>query len=471
MSSVAAPVDRDDLVDREVVLRFLLSAAFWLVFAPTIGVILSIKFNYYDFLGNISWLTWGRLRPVHVMGVIFGAFSSAIVGLTYYMVPRLCGVRMYKENWSRALVWIWNIGLTGALVSLPLGQNIGIEAGEFPLWANVIVEIALIMITIQVVVTVVRRKEPRIYVTLWYLTAAYIWTVFNYAFGHFILPYSMPGVNNAAMHGLYIHYVVGLWITPAGLAVIYYFLPLSAQAPALQPQTVARRFLVAGLLLSLRRNPPLHLQSDPVLDADDRHRGVDDADHSGLDGPPEFLRHVRRELEALPGVLHRQVPDHRGALLPDRLFPGVDGGASGHAAADAFHGFRDRALAPDGLRDLHPVGDGRHVLRDSEGVRPRALFEDARSVALLAHRGRLLADGVGSDASGTPAGDDARRRRGLRGLDGGDEALLVHADARRRHDGHRCAARNVELLHDGRAWATHRGAGLGAAAAPEPQWT
>jgi cytochrome c oxidase cbb3-type subunit 1 len=58
-----------------------------------------------------------------------------------------------------------------------------------------------------------------------------VWTVFNYAFGHFILPFSMPGVNNAAMHGLYIHYVVGLWITPAGLAVIYYFLPLAAKRP------------------------------------------------------------------------------------------------------------------------------------------------------------------------------------------------------------------------------------------------
>ena len=57
MSAAVAPVNRDDLVDREMVLRFLLSAAFWLVFAPTIGVILSIKFNYYDFLGNIDWLT------------------------------------------------------------------------------------------------------------------------------------------------------------------------------------------------------------------------------------------------------------------------------------------------------------------------------------------------------------------------------------------------------------------------------
>ena len=34
-------------------MRFLLSGAFWLVFAPTIGVILSIKFNYVDFLGGV----------------------------------------------------------------------------------------------------------------------------------------------------------------------------------------------------------------------------------------------------------------------------------------------------------------------------------------------------------------------------------------------------------------------------------
>jgi cbb3-type cytochrome c oxidase subunit I len=231
MGAIPLSNEREDLVDREVVLRFLLSAAFWLVFAPTIGVILSIKFNYPGFLGSVSWLTWGRLRPVHVMGVIFGGFTTAIFGLTYYMVPRLCGVRMYKENWSRAIFWLWNLGLTAGLVSLAFGQNLGIEAGEFPVWDDIPIEIIFILMTIQIIVTIVRRKEKKIYVTLWYLTAAFVWTVFNYAFGHFILPFSMPGVNNAAMHGLYIHYVVGLWITPAGLAVIYYFLPLSAQAP------------------------------------------------------------------------------------------------------------------------------------------------------------------------------------------------------------------------------------------------
>src|ERR1700730_12375039 len=80
-----------ELFDRELILKYMAAGAFWLVFAPTVGAIVSIKFNYYDFLGHISWLTWGRLRPVHVMGVVFGGFSTAVIGLTYYIVPTLCG--------------------------------------------------------------------------------------------------------------------------------------------------------------------------------------------------------------------------------------------------------------------------------------------------------------------------------------------------------------------------------------------
>lgn len=221
----------DGLVNNALVLRFMAAAAFWLVFAPSVGAIVSIKFNFYDFLGGIPWLTWGRLRPVHTMGVIFGGFSTAVFGLTYYIVPKLCGVRMYKEEWGNAIFWIWNLGLVVGFVSLMLGYNSGIEAGEFPLWVSIPVEAVLAAISLQVLMTLKQRREPRLYVAIWYLAAAYVWTTLNYAFGHFILPYSMPGINNAAMHGLYIHYVVGLWITPAGLGVAYYFLPLAARQP------------------------------------------------------------------------------------------------------------------------------------------------------------------------------------------------------------------------------------------------
>jgi cbb3-type cytochrome oxidase subunit 1 len=60
-----------DLYDRGLILKYMAAASFWLVFAPTVGAIVAIKFNYYDFLGHIPWLTWGRLRPIHVMGVVF----------------------------------------------------------------------------------------------------------------------------------------------------------------------------------------------------------------------------------------------------------------------------------------------------------------------------------------------------------------------------------------------------------------
>ena len=129
-----------ELYDRELILKYMAAASFWLVFAPSVGVIVALKFNFYDFLGHVSWLTWGRLRPVHVMGVVFGGFSTAVIGLTYYIVPKLCGVPMYKEKWGHSIFWMWNIGLVVGFVSLMLGYNSGIEAGEFPLWVSIPVE-------------------------------------------------------------------------------------------------------------------------------------------------------------------------------------------------------------------------------------------------------------------------------------------------------------------------------------------
>lgn len=87
-------VDLDQLVDWRVVRTWLYLGMFWLMVTPSIGVALSGLFNYPDYLGPTLGLTFGRLRPVHVNGVIFGAFSTLFIGECYYLVPRLCGVRV-----------------------------------------------------------------------------------------------------------------------------------------------------------------------------------------------------------------------------------------------------------------------------------------------------------------------------------------------------------------------------------------
>lgn len=220
------------LVDHALVRAWLWSSLVWLTLFPLIGLLISIKFHVPEFLGTPSWLTFGRLRPVHVNGVIFGAFSTPILGLCYWMVPRLCGRPMAKARWGWWQMWAWNLFLVAGGISFLLGYNAGFEADEYTWPFNILRGVVLLTFAGQVLVTVFRRRERGLYVSLWYLMAGLVWSVMNLVLGNVILPYvPMSGINNAALHGLFIHYVVGLWITPMGLAVIYYFLPLAVNRP------------------------------------------------------------------------------------------------------------------------------------------------------------------------------------------------------------------------------------------------
>jgi cytochrome c oxidase cbb3-type subunit I len=225
-------IDLDQLVDWRVVRTWLYWGMFWLIVTPSVGVTISGLFNYPDYLGtNNLGLTFGRLRPVHVNGVIFGAFSALFIGECHYLVPRLCGVRVPWAQWSVPLAWLYNISLAAGLISLPFAQNHGLEAGELPLFAEIPIFVAIATTTAQFLLTIAQRLEAPLYVALWYLIGAFVWTTMNLVLGSFILPYTIPGINSAAFHGLYIHYIVGLWLTPAGYVLIYYFLPISVRNP------------------------------------------------------------------------------------------------------------------------------------------------------------------------------------------------------------------------------------------------
>src|ERR671918_1208449 len=227
-----AMVRNDELIDRVLIRRWLLWGFCWLMLAPTVGVIISTKFNYPEFFGTQAWSTFGRLRPVHVNGVIWGAFSTLFIGLAYYVTPRLAGVRVWNERWAYPLLWIWNLNLAAAFLGLTVfGTNRGWEAGELWLPNVIVLTIAFLAVSLQLLMTVARRVQRDLYVSLWYLIGALVWTDINLLLLIIGPTWTVPGINNAALHGLFIHYVVGLWITPAGYVLIYYFLPASVRAP------------------------------------------------------------------------------------------------------------------------------------------------------------------------------------------------------------------------------------------------
>jgi cytochrome c oxidase cbb3-type subunit I len=218
------------LIDRGIVRSWLTWGFFWAVLAPLLGIILSLKFTFPTFLST-EFSHFGRLRPLHVNGVIFGVFSTIFLGLAYYMVPQLTGIRMHKEEWSKYALYLWNGTLLVSFALILAGYNKGLEVAELPNPLPLLLSAALFIVAYQVFMTIARRKEEKIFVSLWYIIAALVWTGMTLLFGNFVIPYAVPGINNVALHGLYIHYVVGLWITPAGLSVIYFFLPASSRNP------------------------------------------------------------------------------------------------------------------------------------------------------------------------------------------------------------------------------------------------
>ena len=225
-----AVVRNDELIDAGLIRAWLASGLVWLLVFPTIGALVATKFNYPEFLGDSAWLTFGRLRPIHVNGVIWGAFSTIFIALTQYIVPRLCGVPLAGNALGRPLLWLWNANLVAFVLLLALGENRGWEVGELPLGNVIVLFVALLVLTAQCLVTIHRRVAPALYVSLWYLIAALVWTDANLIL-LMLGPSHLAGINNAAWHGLFVHYVVGLWITPAGYVLIYFFLPASVRAP------------------------------------------------------------------------------------------------------------------------------------------------------------------------------------------------------------------------------------------------
>jgi cytochrome c oxidase cbb3-type subunit 1 len=227
-ASAAVPVVHTDTTAK----CFLVGAVSYFVIVGIIALIIAAKFVWPEFLGTVQYFTYGRMRPVHVNGMLFGWLLAADMGLAYYLVPRLCGVKLWSEKLGVASWLIWNVIILGAVVSILAGYQKGLEYADLPTPLSVLVVIAWVMFGINIFATIAQRKYQQMYVSTWYIMGTILWTAFVYLTGNFatLLP-DVTGVNQANLTWMYTHNAVGLIFTPIGLAVAYYFIPRTSNTP------------------------------------------------------------------------------------------------------------------------------------------------------------------------------------------------------------------------------------------------
>jgi cytochrome c oxidase cbb3-type subunit 1 len=208
------------------VLIFFASAIFWLLVGSLLGLLSAIKMNFPEFLGDPSWLTFGRIRPAHVNLVAYGWSSAAAIGVGLWLMARLCRVPLMHQTLVISAGILWNLGLLVGTAGILLGDSRSIEYLEFPGYATPILFLAYALIAIWGIIMFRFRKPGHVYVSQWYLLAAFLWFPWLYATAQIMLVWQpVPGSAQGAVNWWFGHNVLGLWFTPIGLASAYYFIP------------------------------------------------------------------------------------------------------------------------------------------------------------------------------------------------------------------------------------------------------
>ena len=214
---------------KNIVVYYLSAAVFWLVFGTLVGEYLGLKFVWPE-LDKFSFLSFGRLRPVHTNTVFWGWSSLAMIGLGYFVVARTSNnlVHSYKlARWSWILI---NLTLVLGNVALMAGiNNGGAEYREYIWPVMVLFVVALIITFYNFYKTVATRKISEIYISNWFILAALMWTITLAIIGY--LPMYQDGLGETVIQGYYMHQGVGMWFMTFTLGLVYYYLPASLNKP------------------------------------------------------------------------------------------------------------------------------------------------------------------------------------------------------------------------------------------------
>lgn len=235
VSTVPAPETEQTsglpLVDKWVVKAHFIAGISFFFLALLAGLLFSTQFLRSYLFPGIEVLSPGRIRMIHTNMAAFGFLANLFFGGLYWAIPRLTGERVWKRPVSLFLFWAWQAILLATVVGQMFGYAQGIEWAETPMFIDPVVIIGVLLMTVNFYVPIIRTKEKPLYVSLWYFTAAFVWTGLVYIMGNYLPQFFAPGVAGAAIGGLYIHDLVGLFVTPLGWGMMYYFVPLILKKP------------------------------------------------------------------------------------------------------------------------------------------------------------------------------------------------------------------------------------------------
>src|SRR6201984_3083545 len=212
-----------DASTRVPVLMFYTSAIGWLILGTLLAGFVFLEVHSPDMLGDISFLTWGRVRPAHMNVMVYGWASMAGMGTAVWLMARLCRTTLRFPLLLAAGAAFWNVGVLIGVGAILLGDSTGFQWLEFPRYVAVILFVAYTLMASWAVLMFRHRRGDQIYITQWYLLGWFPWL---YAAGQlmlFVVP--VQGVLQSAVTWWYANNLLFLWFGAIALGTAYYMIP------------------------------------------------------------------------------------------------------------------------------------------------------------------------------------------------------------------------------------------------------
>lgn len=224
--------------DNKIVKKFIYATILWGLVGMSVGLMLAFMFMFPNYTSGISWLSFGRLRPLHTNAVIFAFVGNAMFAGIYYSSQRLLKARMFNDWISNFHFWGWQLIIVAAAISLPLGYSTSKEYAELEWPIDIAIALVWVAFGINLIGTIIKRRERHLYVAIWFYIATFITVAVLHIFNSFELPVSFmksysvyAGVQDALVQWWYGHNAVAFFLTTPFLGLMYYFVPKAANRP------------------------------------------------------------------------------------------------------------------------------------------------------------------------------------------------------------------------------------------------
>ena len=224
--------------DNKIVKKFLYATLFWGVIGMSVGLLLAFLFLFPNLTDGISWLSFGRLRPLHTNAVVFAFVGNAIFAGIYYSTQRLLKTRMASDALSNINFWGWQAIILAAAITLPMGFTSSKEYAELEWPLDIALAIVWIVFGWNLIATILKRRQRHLYVAIWFYLATFVTVAVLHIFNSLAIPVGLfksysayAGVQDALVQWWYGHNAVAFFLTTPFLGLMYYFVPKAANRP------------------------------------------------------------------------------------------------------------------------------------------------------------------------------------------------------------------------------------------------